>query len=164
MEAQLPVALAATRKSVVISLDGGVNWYSARLPSFLTKIHGVALDSNSNLWLATREGAFRSSDNGDRWRHVLAGLPATNVVSITYDAEGKRLLATAASSHSLFESTDGGRSWRRAAEVGAALRAFHTGHGRVFASTSFDGVLAQPVTPTPPASLDSSAAGGGSPR
>ncbi|MGH9671327.1 MAG: WD40/YVTN/BNR-like repeat-containing protein [Terriglobales bacterium] len=164
VEAQLPIVVAATRKSVVISLDGGVNWYPALLPAFLTKIHGVALDPNSNLWLATREGALRSSDNGDHWRHVLAGLPATNVISITYDAEGKRLLATAASSHSLFASTDGGRSWRRAAEVGASLRAFHTGHGRVFASTSFDGVLAQPASSTPPANLDSSAAGGGSPR
>ena len=80
VEAHLPVVVAATRKSLVISQDGGVNWYPARLPSFLTKIHGVALDSNSNLWLATREGAFRSSDNGERWHHVLAGLPATNVV------------------------------------------------------------------------------------
>jgi photosystem II stability/assembly factor-like uncharacterized protein len=163
VEAQLPIVAAATRKRLLLSQDGGLNWYPALVPSFVTKIHGVALDPNSSMWLATREGAFRSSDNGDRWRHVLAGLPATNVVSITYDAEGKRLLATAASSRSLFESTDGGRSWRRAAEVGASLRAFHTGHGRIFASTAFDGVLAQPIAPAMPQSLEP-AAGGGSPR
>jgi photosystem II stability/assembly factor-like uncharacterized protein len=164
VEAQLPLVLAATRKRLLISQDGGANWYPAALPSFVTKIHGVTLDPNSNLWLATREGAIRSSDNGERWRHVLSGLPATNVVSITYDPEGNRLLATAASSHSLFESADGGRNWRRAAEVGSSLRAFHAGHGRLFASTSFDGVLAQPATPRLSPGADSSAARGGSPR
>lgn len=165
VEAQLPMVLAATRKRLLISQDGGVNWYPAALPSFVTKIHGVTLDPNNTLWLATREGAFRSSDNGDRWRHVLAGLPATNVVSITYDAEGKRLLATSASSRSLFESRDGGRNWGRTAEVGASLRAFHTGQGRVFASTAFDGILAQP--PTSPQSIEPGAqpgAGGSTPR
>ncbi|HEV2021381.1 MAG TPA: transcriptional regulator [Terriglobales bacterium] len=164
VEAQLPLVLAATRKRLLLSQDGGANWYPAALPSFVTKIHGVTLDPGSTLWLATREGAFRSSDNGERWRHVLSGLPATNVVSILYDAEGKRLLANAASSHSLFESSDGGKSWLRSADVGASLRAFHSGHGRVFASTPFDGVLAQPVTPSLPQGADSSAAGGGSPR
>ena len=164
VEAQLPMVLAATRKRLLISQDGGGNWYPAALPSFVTKIHGVTLDPNSTLWLATREGAFRSGDNGERWRHVLAGLPATNVVSIIYDPDGNRLLATAASSHSLFESSDGGRSWRRAAEVGASLRAFHAGQGRLFASTSFDGVLAQPVAPRLSQGTDSSAPGGGSPR
>jgi photosystem II stability/assembly factor-like uncharacterized protein len=165
VEVQLPLVLVATRKRLLISQDGGTNWYPAAMPSFVTKIHGVTLDSNSNLWLATREGAFRSSDNGERWRHVLAGLPATNVVSILYDPEGKRLLATAASSRSLFESADAGRTWRRAAEVGSSVHAFHAGHGRLFASTAFDGVLAQPATPPPsPQAADPSAAGGGSPR
>lgn len=163
VEAQAPIVLAATRKRLLISQDGGVNWYPAALPSFVTKIHGVTLDPGNTLWLATREGAFRSNDNGERWRHVLAGLPATNVVSITYDAEGRRLLATAASSHSLFESGDGGRSWRRAAEVGASLRAFHTGQGRVFASTAFDGILAQPTAASLPQGAEGGA-GGGSPR
>ena len=165
VEARLPIVLAATRQRLLISQDGGANWYPAALPTFVTKIHGVTLDpTNNNLWLATREGALRSGDTGERWRHVLAGLPATNVVSITYDPEGSRLLATAASSHSLFESTDGGKSWRRTAEVGSSLRAFHAGHGRVFASTSFDGVLAQPVAPRLSQGAESSAPGGGSPR
>ena len=165
VQAQWPIVAAATRTRLLISQDGGANWYPALVPSFVTKIHGVTLDpTSSNLWLATREGAFRSSDNGDRWRHVLAGLPATNVVSIFYDPQGKRLLATAASSRSLFESTDQGRSWRRTAEVGASLRAFHAGQGRVFASTAFDGVWAQPVTPEPVPQGAKAGAGGDSPR
>jgi hypothetical protein len=164
VEAQPPIVLAATRMRLLISQDGGANWYPAALPSFITKIHGVTLDPDNNLWLATREGAFRSADTGERWRHVLAGLPATNLVSITYDPEGNRLLATGASSHSLFESTDGGRNWRRTAEVGVSLRAFHAGHGRLFASTSFDGVLAQPVAPRLSPGPDASSPGGGSPR
>jgi ligand-binding sensor domain-containing protein len=161
IDAQSPVIAAATRKRLLMSQDGGVNWYPALLPSFVTRIHGVILDPDANLWLATREGAFRSSDNGDRWRHVLAGLPATNVISIVYDREGKRLLATASSSRSLFESSDGGKLWRRSDEIGTSLRAFHTGHGRIFASTAFDGVLAPPA-PSQPQSTEP--AGGGSPR
>ena len=164
VEAQSPIVVAATRKRLLISQDGGTNWYPALVPAFITKIHGVTLDANSTLWLATREGAFRSSDNGDRWRHVLSGLPATNVISILYDAEGKRLLATAAKSHSLFESVDGGKSWERTAEVGVSLRALHAGQGRVFASTSFDGIWAQPIAPAVPQKVEPAAGAVARPR
>ena len=135
------VIVAATIRNVVISLDGGTQWYPAALPQFITAINGVAVDSKSAIWVATREGAFLSHDNGETWEHVLAGLPPHYVSSIFCEEDGRRLLATSATG--LYESNDNGRSWHLAAS-GLPLRGLTSGGGRLFATTSFDGIVAEP--------------------
>jgi len=147
--------VAATIRNLVVSLDGGTQWYSAALPRFLTAIYGVTVDPKSTIWVATREGAFLSRDNGETWEHVLGGLSPHYVTSIFSDEDGKRLLATAKTG--LYESTDGGRSWRLAAS-GLPLRTLTSGGGRLFATTSFDGIVAEPRG----RHAESSAAGSGS--
>ena len=139
---------AATARSVVVSLDHGAAWYAAKVPPFVTQIRGVALDGDGHLWLASREGAFRSDDGGDSWDHIMAGLPANDVYAMTYDAEGSRLFATAAGRS--YESRDGGRSWHRFGEPGYSVRALSMGWGRVLAATDFDGVIAPQEQPTRP--------------
>jgi photosystem II stability/assembly factor-like uncharacterized protein len=129
----------------VVSLDGGATWSQASLPRFITTIHSAAVGPNSHLWVAGREGAFRSVDAGKTWDHVLSGLPARYLGSIVYDAQGRRMLATAISSGEVFESTDGGNQWRRAADSGFTLRGLTISpRGRLLAVTSYDGVVAQP--------------------
>ncbi|HUK86913.1 MAG TPA: hypothetical protein VLT85_04555 [Terriglobales bacterium] len=135
------IIVAATTRSAVVSLDGGKQWYPAALPSFITAIYGVTVDSKSTLWVATREGAFLSRDNGETWEHVLAGLPAHYVTSIFCDEDGRRLLATSADG--LYQSDDSGRSWRLAAS-GLPLRGLTSAGGRLFATTTFDGIVAEP--------------------
>jgi len=138
------MVVAATRKKLVVSLDNGSHWYAAKLPAFITGISDVAIGPESRLWIATREGGFRSSDGGDAWEHVLSGLPPTNLGIILYDEEGRRLLASSASAGEVFESVDGGRMWRLAGGAGWPIRMLAAGRGRLLATTAFDGVVAQP--------------------
>src|SRR6266404_7099751 len=52
--------VALTHRQALVSLDGGLNWYEARLPEYVTGVNGAAIAPAGVLWLATREGAFRS--------------------------------------------------------------------------------------------------------
>jgi ligand-binding sensor domain-containing protein len=98
------------------------------------------------MWLAAREGVFRSSDSGDNWEHVLVGLPSINVAAITYDVQGNRLLAASSVSPLIYESTDGGHRWRMAAESSSLIRSIASHDGKLFVTTAFEGVLAQSDT------------------
>ena len=136
---------AATYKAVVVSGNGGNDWRESRVPKQITGIYGVAIDEARNvIWLATREGAFRSADAGENWEHVLGGLAATNVLSVAYDAERRRLLATGALYQHAFESFDGGDNWRPAGDAGWKLRGVVAARGRLYGITPFDGIVAQP--------------------
>ena len=147
---------AATPRSMVVSLDGGTTWYGARVPGYITQIHGVTIDGEQHLWVASREGAFHSADGGDTWDHVMAGLPPKHLTAFVYDVEGSRLLATA--SGQSFESRDGGRSWHTFGELGYSVRTFGLGGGRIFAATSFDGIIAPALSTT----IEREAGAGGS--
>jgi photosystem II stability/assembly factor-like uncharacterized protein len=131
---------AITPNRLIASSDQGRTWYEARLPSYVAKLNGLAIEAGSILWIATREGALRSTDGGQNWEHVLDGLPHSQLLSIVYDAERRRLLATAEGTHNVFVSTDGGRNWRPE-NAGYSLRSVVTSRGRVLASTAFDGVI-----------------------
>ena len=131
---------AATPRSVVVSLDGGTTWYDAKVPAYITQIAGITIDGEQHLWLAAREGAFHSSDGGDKWDHVMAGLPPHQVTSFVYDGDETRILAAAGGRS--FESRDGGRSWHSFGDIGYPVRTFSLGAGRIFAATSFDGIIA----------------------
>lgn len=135
--------LAASRKVVVASLDGGRNWYAASLPQFITIVRDVAIAPDSTMWLASREGVFRSSDSGDTWEHVLSGLPAMNAAAIRYDEQGKRLLVASSVSPLIYESTDSGRRWRVTAESNGLVRNVSAHNGKLFVTTAFDGILSQ---------------------
>jgi photosystem II stability/assembly factor-like uncharacterized protein len=154
------LVVAASHSSVVVSNDGGLTWAAASLPRYVIRRYGLAVAPDSSIWISSREGAWRSTDAGKNWEHVFAGLPATEVAAVTCDEEGKRLLATSRIAGDVFESNDLGRSWRRTASSGFPVRALAVGSGRVFAMTSFDGVVAQsrPDSKTP----NSASAGGGS--
>ena len=131
-----------TPRRLLISTDAGRTWYPANLPAFVTSLFSATVDGESNLWIGTRDGAFRSVDGGNTWEHALAGLPGRDVTSVLYDREGNRLLATAGTN--CFESTDNGRSWHRAGESSWRMRAVSFGAGRIYVSSEFDGVLALP--------------------
>ena len=68
--------------------------------------------------IASREGAYRSEDGGATWEHVVNGLPAKDITSVSFDSTHKRLLATSDATGVIFESTDGGRSWQRGPDSG----------------------------------------------
>jgi len=136
------VMVAASRKALLLSLDGGQRWYAPALPEQLTSLADVAVDGDSSIWFAAREGAFRSRDGGDTWEQV-KHLPVTNLASLFYEPEANRMVVASRTSTELFETVDGGQTWQRA-DTGWLMRTVSGSHGRLLATTPFDGVIVQP--------------------
>jgi photosystem II stability/assembly factor-like uncharacterized protein len=144
VQAQDQLIVAATRSTVLLSQDGGGAWQSARLASYPINIRNVTVAPDGQIFVAAREGAFRSADSGKSWNHVGAGLPDKDITSVAYDGSHKRLLATSGQTGVVFESADGGSTWQRGPDSGFPLRRISVVHGRYIAATPFDGVIAQP--------------------
>jgi photosystem II stability/assembly factor-like uncharacterized protein len=144
VESEGDLVVAATRTNVLYSNNSGTTWQQAPLSSYITSIHGVTLTPNGEILIASREGAFRSSDSGATWEHVVNGIPDKNISSIAYDQGRKRLLATSTNSGVVFESKDNGRTWHRGPDSGYPLRRISVVRGRFVGATPFDGVIVQP--------------------
>jgi photosystem II stability/assembly factor-like uncharacterized protein len=143
--------------SVFASADAGETWVAPGIPSFISRIHSVSVDNKGALWIASREGAFRSVDQGDSWLQVLA-LPLADVASIQFDPENHRVLATGADSSQVFESFNNGRSWR-AVESGWLIHELRPAGAKLAAATLFDGVIIQPSAPAADQASQSSPVG-----
>jgi photosystem II stability/assembly factor-like uncharacterized protein len=144
VQSQGDLVVGASRSAVVVSTDGGSTWKQAGVPSSVRLVYGVSVAPDSQIWMATREGAYHSDDQGKNWQHAYAGLPANNVTWIANDDSGKRLLATGYGSGQVFESTDLGRSWHEAGNSGYPIHAVAVMRGRLLAATAFDGIVLQP--------------------
>ena len=136
--------VAATRTKVFVSSDNGSSFTQRNLAAYVTNIRGVTLTPDSHIFVASREGAFHSSDSGATWEHVVNGLPDKDIASVSYDHSNKRLLATSLQTGVIFESADSGRTWRRGPDAGYPLRRVSVVHGRYIGATPFDGVIVQP--------------------
>ncbi len=136
------VLLLAARNALLISSDCGNIWKLTNLPEMVTSISDVIVDPEKSIWVTAREGAFRSRDNGVTWDHV-AGLPVNNLTSVTYDAQGKRLLITSSDTTQVFQTRDFGMNWRRE-DSGWELRSVQVVRGRLLGVTAFDGLVLQP--------------------
>jgi photosystem II stability/assembly factor-like uncharacterized protein len=131
----------AGRNFLLASLDRGHTWYEAKLPKIITSVNDLAFGPDDSIWIACREGLYRSADDGDTWER-LEKLPVVNLASIFYDVDEKKMLVTALNSTEVFSTTDNGRSWQHA-DSGWLLRGIAGNHGRLIASTAFDGVVIQ---------------------
>lgn len=140
------MVVAANRNAIAVSVNGGESWLTPKPLAADFVVNSVAVDATGNIWLAAREGIFRSSDVGDTWKRIMS-LRLSNVVSIQFDEENQRILATGAASMNVFESTDNGRSWTPV-NTGWLLRNVRSAHGRLLATTPFDGIVVQPVATT----------------
>jgi len=138
------VVVAATRGEVLFSTNSGSTWKQAVLPTNVTVIRGVTVTPDVQIMVASREGAFRSTDSGATWQRMLNGLPDREISSISYDQSGKGLLATSMATSTVFQSNDGGESWKRGPDSGYPLRLISVVRGRFVAATPFDGVIVQP--------------------
>lgn len=144
VESEGDLVVAATRTNVLYSTNSGTTWQQAPLSSYITAIHGVTVTPDKEILVASREGAFRSSDSGATWEHIVNGIPDKNISSIAYDQGRKRLLATSTATGVVFESKDNGRSWHRGPDSGYPLRRISVVRGRFVGATPFDGVIVQP--------------------
>ena len=150
--------VTTTRHDIFVSKDGGKNWEQANVGKFISKIHGVTITPDGDVWVASKEGAFHSV-SGANFEHVLNGLPYRDLGAIAFDDNAKRLIASSDVSGEVFQSRDNGRTWQRAGDSGWPIRSFSVVRGRVLAATPFDGVIAQP--PSEANERERSGSGGG---
>ena len=143
VQSQGDLVVAATHSTVLVSHNEGVTWQPVVLASYQTNIRSVTVTPDTQIFVATREGAFHSADSGKSWNHMLSGLPDKDITSVAYDGFHKRFLAASGASGVGFESADGS-TWRRGPDSGFPLRHITVAHGRYVAATPFDGVIAQP--------------------
>lgn len=138
------IVVVAGGNSIAVSVNGGESWLAPKpLPQEIV-INSVALDSNGagTIWVAARDGVYRSTDLGDTWKRVTS-LRLANVAEIQVDQENQRVLATGAASTNVYESLDNGRSWSPI-NSGWLLRTVRTVRGRLLGATPFDGIVLQP--------------------
>ena len=132
---------AAGFRRLVLSNDDGKSWTASAMPSFISLVYSVAFAPDRTLWIATREGAFRSTNGGKDWTHAMEGLPPNNITGIVVDNIGGRLLATASDSSTVWQSRDGGKSWSRTPDAGMFLRGAYDLRGRLVAATAYNGLM-----------------------
>jgi len=135
------VAIAGSNM-VAVSVSGGESWLPSKplAPEFA--INSVAVDNSGDIWLAARTGLFRSTDAGDSWKPI-SSLRLANLQTVQFDDDNHRILVTSGSSTNVFESSDNGKTWS-AISTGWRLRNLRLAHGRLIATTAFDGVVIQP--------------------
>ena len=147
----------ASVKRAFLSRDGGRTWSELTIPNYVTGIYDFTMTSDSTLWLATREGAARSSNGGEKWVHVMSGLPPSGVLSVTYDPNTQHLLATAMNSKGVFESNDGGKSWKETPQASFSIRSATGYQGQLLATSWHNGLLLQKVNSATASSASASA-------
>ena len=133
----------ATIKRAFLSRDGGRTWSEITPPKYVTGIYDLTMTPDSSLWLATREGAVQSTDGGKNWAHIMGGLVASHILGVNYDANTQRLLATALNSREVFESADGGKTWKRTPEASFSIRNAMSYQGLLLAISWHNGLLLQ---------------------
>jgi photosystem II stability/assembly factor-like uncharacterized protein len=138
--------VAAGRRAVAVSVNGGESWLPAKPLSADVTVSAVAVESSGNVWLAAREGVFRSTDVGESWKRI-SSLRLGDLASIQFEEMSQRLLVTSASSSSVFESSDNGRTWTQL-NSGWPLRGVTSVRGRLLGLTPFDGIVLQPEADT----------------
>jgi photosystem II stability/assembly factor-like uncharacterized protein len=142
---QGPTVLAAQRKSLVLSADGGKIWQALMMPDRLTFVRAVAIDLDGGFWVSGREGVFFSQDHGQSWRAL--PLPISDISGMTYDAELKRLVVTSFSSTWILGIDPASQTWKLW-DAGWPVRNVHSSGGRLLAATQYNGVVIQPEDTT----------------
>lgn len=136
------ITLAAARRALFLSTDNGNSWTPTSIPPIVASITDVAFDDHNDLFIASREGAYRSNDGGATWEH-LKWLPVDHLATIVFDDENHLLIATSNTSPGMYESPDSGRTWKHV-QTGFLMRAVRSSRGRILGTTAFDGVVTQP--------------------
>jgi photosystem II stability/assembly factor-like uncharacterized protein len=139
------LVVLATRSEILISSDGGMNWRVSPLPLKGVTIHGMVISRPDDyIFVASREGGFRSLDLGRSWHRMLNGLPEKNLSSISCEPGQRLILATSRDTGVVFQSEDQGLSWKRGPDTGYPLLQVRLAGDRLLGATPFDGLVTQP--------------------
>jgi photosystem II stability/assembly factor-like uncharacterized protein len=136
------LVLASRREGLALSPDGGHTWQPLPLPEHLTSANTIAVAPGGSLWLGGREGVFYSEDKGATWSQIKT-LPISNINSLSYDSDLKRIMVTSWNSTwvlAVDEQTRNFKWW----DAGWNLRAVRSLGGRLMGASLFNGVIVQP--------------------
>ena len=136
------VVLAANRKQLMISTDGGTTWEEVALPGKLSSIHTVTTAPKGSLWVGGREGLFYSDDQGQNWQQ-LSTLPLADINGLSYNQELGRVVVTSAQSTMVFAIDESSKTWKWW-DAGWTLRSVRSLGNRLVAASLYDGVVVQP--------------------
>jgi hypothetical protein len=101
------VVFAATPAGIRRSANDGTTWAVAGLTSPVPFANVVAVSPEPKVvYAGGREGAYRSSDGGAQWQHVLGG---GNVLALAVPS--RDLVFAGTESDGVLRSEDGGRTW-----------------------------------------------------
>jgi photosystem II stability/assembly factor-like uncharacterized protein len=134
--------LASRRDSIVVSQDGGKAWQPLTLPAPLTAASSIAVAPGGSLWIGGREGVFYSDDKGATWTQD-KNLPISNINSLSYDSDLKRIMVTSWNSTFVFavdEKTHDFKWW----DAGWNTRVVRSLGGRLMGASLYNGVIVQP--------------------
>jgi photosystem II stability/assembly factor-like uncharacterized protein len=141
--------VAANASTVVLSKDGGQNWWPMPIPQMLTGIHGLVFSPDGTLWLGAREGVYYSPDLGKTWMWVQR-LPLADVDSLSFDPASGRVLASSSSSNSVYGIAPKTITWKWWS-TGDPVTIVRAAGDRLVAASLSHGVLLSPPTPEPSA-------------
>jgi photosystem II stability/assembly factor-like uncharacterized protein len=97
---------------VFVSTDGGHAWSETTPPVVDFGVHGLVIDAQDRVFLATVGiGVLRSEDGGTSWSEANQGLTGYQVEDMAVTLDGDLVVATSASG--TFRSQDRGASWQR---------------------------------------------------
>lgn len=139
------MVVVAGRNAIAVSVNGGETWLEPKPLGADFLINSASLDASGagTIWLAARDGIYRSTDLGDTWKRVNS-LRLSNVASVQVDHGTQRVLAVGAASSNVYESLDNGRTWSPI-NSGWLLLSVSISNGRLLGTTPFDGVVIQPA-------------------
>jgi len=146
--------LIATRQHFLRTNDNGLNWRVVEIPAGNHTAIGVAATDPRVIYLAGQP-ALRSTDGGQSWQPMPIApadqeAQATQVTALAVDAtDAEHVWAGLADG--VVESTDGGRSWRRAGLEGKRVLWLQNGPPSDGGQTLYAGVAADGIYRREPA-------------
>ncbi|MDI6765868.1 MAG: hypothetical protein QME52_03495, partial [Bacteroidota bacterium] len=108
------VGTAGTPAKFFVSIDTGLTWIErTSFRTFnATVIRAIRVRNNSDLWLASDKGLYRSFDNGTTWANLPMPNNDNNILSLVIAKNGQDLIYTT-TQNSIYKTTNAGTSWSR---------------------------------------------------
>jgi photosystem II stability/assembly factor-like uncharacterized protein len=128
---------AAASYSKVFTSTNGTQWEPMHIP-LVSYISAMTQDANGYVWLNSPQGVFRQLSDG--WEKA-RDLPQDKVAALEFDNRTNSVIAILKDANRVLVTNDG-RKWHSVYNGGVPVRTVAMANDRMFAGTTFDGVVA----------------------